>query len=206
MTDDQLIALRAKCFADPTAAAFFSPTGIDDLRAYLNGASGTNVWKTNASVDDIMDAVDWSKYTPTASIAGTDTDPLVSRKVGWCLEAQVKQMNLQLMLQGRSTVNAAKPNVRGGLRDAVIQLPTGALDGNGKPGLTSAGGASGASVLAQCVRSATRAELMLAATANGSDTTGSTTARVPTWEGEVSQTDAARLVMKDNGDVWTPGG
>ena len=51
------------------------------------------MWRTDAQVDAIIDAIDWSKYTPAAGIAGTDTDPLVSRKVGWLPWDQVKQMN-----------------------------------------------------------------------------------------------------------------
>ena len=206
MTPAEITALRAACFADPAAAAFFGPgdNQAAGLRGYLNASSGVNAWRTDAPVDAIMDAIDFSKFTPTAGITGADTDPTVSRKVGWCLEVQVKQMNLQMMLQGRQTVNAARPNVRGGLRDAVIQLPTGALDGNGKPGLTSAGGSGGSAVLGACVRVATRAEVMMAAASQARDQTGSVTARVMTWEGEVDEVDSVRLIYKDDGTIWTP--
>lgn len=205
MTPAQLTSLRTACFNDPTAFAFFSgPGDAAGLRAYLNGASGTNVWKTDASVDAILDAIDFSKYTPSATIAGAESEPLLTRKVGWVLEAQIKQMNLQIMLQGRTTIDASKPNVRNGLRDAVIQLPTGVLDVNGKPGLTTSGGASGATVLGNCVRSGTRAELMLAAASQGSDTIGGVTARVATFQGQVTEQESAALIYKDDGSIWAP--
>lgn len=192
LTQAQYQALKAAIDANPTWAAF--PQDGDGNYALAQALNATaapafSVWRTDAPVDAIIDAIDWSKYTPTAGIAGTDTDPLVSRKVGWCLETQIKQMNLQLMLQGRSAINAARPNVRGGLRDACIQIPTGALDGNGKPGLTAAGGSSGATVLAVCTRNASEAEKILATASQGSDTTGTTTARVMGWEGTLTYED-----------------
>ena len=97
-----------------------------------------------------------------------------------------KQMNLQLFLQGRESFNCAPPSARGGLRDAVILVPSGAGGAN-----TSPGGASGVNVLNVCVRTATRAELILAAASQGSDTTGGVTARVLTWEGLLSGNDVS---------------
>lgn len=148
-----------------------------------------SVWRTDARTVDIFDAIDSTKFTPSATITGTEVEPLLSRKRGWIDEVNIKQMVLQNLLAFRETINAAKPNVRGSLRDAVIQLPTGALDGNGKPGLSTAGGANGASVLAVCVRNANRLEKLFAAASQGSDTTGTTTARVMTVEGQITGDD-----------------
>ncbi len=202
MTPTQLTALRAACFADQNAAAFFvAPGNAAGLSDYLNGARASQAWRTDAPVDAVLDAITFASYTPNDAVLAADTDPTLSRKIGWLLTVQTKQMNLQLMLQGRQTINAAKVNVRAGLRDAVIQVPTGANGAN-----TSPGGASGATVLANCTRTATRAEVMLAAASQGSDTTGSTTARVLTFEGEVSDVEAATLIFKDNGDLWTAQG
>lgn len=197
LTPQQLTALRAACFADPTAFAFFSGQGnAAGLRAYLNTASGSNAWRTDAQVSDITDAINWSLYTPATAIGTGDTDPVLSRKVGWLLASQTKQMNLQLMLQGRDRLNCALPNVRGGLRDAVIQVPDGA------GGSTSPGGANAANVLSRCVRAGTRAEIMLAAQSQASDTTGATTARVLTFEGDVQEVEAATLIYRDDGTIW----
>lgn len=200
MTPEQLVALRAACFADQSAAAFFASGGdANGLRSYLNTVTATSAWRTDAPVDVILDAITFVNYTPNDAIAAGDTDPTLSRKIGWLLTVQTKQMNLQLMLQGRQTVNAAKPNVRGGLRDAVIQLPTGAGGAN-----TSPGGANGSTVLNACVRPAKRVEVMLAKPASGSDTTGTVTARVMTFEGDVSEIESIRLIYKDTGEIWEP--
>lgn len=215
MTPAQLTALRAACFADPTAAAFFvAPGNASGLRSYLNGASASNAWRTDAPVDAILDAIEWAKFTPTVTVSGAESEPMLSRKRAWIDEVNVKQMALQNLtgLGVRPTINAARPNIRGGLRDCLVQLPTGALDANQKPALTSAGGANGSAVLAACVRLGTRAEIMLAAPASASDTTpqgggaNSTTARVLTFEGEVSEQEATALMFKDNGDLWTAQG
>lgn len=203
MTPAQLTALRAACFADPTAFAFFTaPGNAAGLCAYLNGASGSNAWQTDVLVTDILDSINWSLYTPATRVLAADTDPVLSRKIGWLLTTQTAQMNLQTVLQGRERVNAALPNVRGMLRDATIQVS----DGNG--GMTAPGGANGATVLARCVRSATRAEVMLAAapivSGANSDTTGATTARVLTFEGDVQDVEAATLIYRDDGTTWGP--
>ena len=198
MTPAQLTTLRAACFADPTAAAFFAaPGNAAGLRAYLNGASGSNAWRTDAPVNAILDAINWGTYTPSDAIASAD--PTLTQQVGRLLAIQTKQMNLQLMVQGRDVLNCSRPNVRGGLRDAVIQVPSGAGGA-----ATSPGGANGATVLAQCVRPATRAEVMLAAQSQASDTTGTTTARVLTFEGDVQDVEAATLIYHDDGTIWGP--
>lgn len=206
MTPDQLTALRAACLADQTAPGFFANGGNAlGLQAYLNATTAITAWRTDAPVDAILDAVEWAKFTPTVTISGAEAEPLLSRKRGWIDEVNAKQMVLQNLtgIGARQTINAARPNIRGGLRDCLIQLPTGALDGNGKPALTSAGGASGVNVLNACIRFAKRAELLLAAPSQASDTTGTVTARVLTFEGEVSEIEAIRLIYKDNGEIWT---
>ena len=196
MTPAQLTALRAACFLDAGAAAFFAaPGNAAGLRSYLNAAGGTNVWRTEAPVDAINDGIDYGKYTPTDAVPATD--PALSIDVARMLRIQTKQMNLQNILIGRTTLNCSRPNVRGGLRDAVIGVPAGASGA-----LTARGGASGVYVLAACVRPGTRAEVMLAAGAQASDTTGGTTARVLTFEGDVAEVESVALIYKDDGSIW----
>lgn len=192
LTPSQYQALKTAIDANPAWSAF--PRGSDGDAALASALNATaspafTVWRTDARVPDIHDAIDYSRYTPTATIAGTEAEPLLTRKLGWVLEAQIKQMNLQLLLQGRDSINASKVNVRSALRDAVIQVPTGALDGNGKPALTAPGGASGSTVLNACTRLATEAEKILATASQASDTTGAVTARVMGWEGMLSGQD-----------------
>lgn len=185
MTPAQLTALRQAIDANPTWAAI--PNNSDGnyaLAALLNAPAvpAFNVWRTEAPVNAILDAINWGTYTPSDAIASAD--PTLTQQVGRLLAIQTKQMNLQLMVQGRDVLNCARPNMRGGLRDAVIQVPSGA---NGAA--TSPGGANGATVLAQCIRNATEAEKILATASQASDTTGATTARVMGFEGNVSPTD-----------------
>jgi hypothetical protein len=80
------------------------------------------------------------------------------------------------------------------LRDCVIQLPTGAGGAN-----TSPGGASGVTVLGQCVRPITVAESLLAANSQAGDTTGATTARVMTFEGRVDAGEVGLVLYNEDG-------
>lgn len=182
----QLLTLKAAINAetDPAVVAARAAGDNGTIANFFNGNSAAAAWRTDAPVNDLLDAITWSNYTPNDAVGAADTDPTLSRKIGWLLTVQTKQMNLQLMLQGRDRINCAPPNVRAGIRDATIQLPTGAGGA-----ATSPGGASGATVLARCTRIATRAELALAAASQGSDTTGATTARVLTWQGRLTSDD-----------------
>ena len=96
------------------------------------------------------------------------------------------------MTQGRDTINTARVTIRGSLRDAVIAIPSGAAGAN-----VTAGGASGVNVLTPCTRPATRAEKLLATASQPSDTTGTVTARVMGYEGDIglSNIDEARAVI-----------
>lgn len=187
LTNTQLNALKTAINGSPTWAAFPETTdGYAALAQALNAPANPafTVWRTDAPVSAILDAINFALYTPNDAVGGADTDPVLSRKIGWLLTAQTKQMNLQLMLQGRDRFNAAPPNARGGLRDAVIQLPTGSGGANTAPG-----GASGVTVLTACTRNATEAEKILATNSQASDTTGTVTARVMGFEGLLSGQD-----------------
>jgi len=137
------LAAHINASTDPAvAAARAAGADAEIARLYnLPAAPAFPVWRTDASVDAIIDSITWASYTPNDKVASTDTDPALSRKIGWLLEIQVKQMNLQLMLQGRSSINCSKATLRAGLRDAVIQVPSGASGA-----ATSPGGANGAAV------------------------------------------------------------
>lgn len=182
LTANQLQTLKAAIAGNPTWAALPNTwEGSVALASLLNTVASPAfmVWRTDSRVSSIIDAIDLSKYTPNDAPDGTAT---YTNRV---LAAQTKQINLQLMLQGRDTLNTALVTVRSGLRDAVIAVPTGTGGA-----LVSPGGASGAIVLAACTRMATEVEKILATAPQGSDTTGSTSARVMTFEGVVSVQDA----------------
>lgn len=165
-----------------------------DLGAWVNNADGNievaklynaeavptlKVWRTDAPVSDIVDAIDFSKYTPT------DAPEITGMFTARALAIQTKQINLQTMIQGRDTINAAKANVRAGLRDAVIALPAGTGGA-----AVSAGGTSGVNVLNACTRNATRLEKLLS---TGAQVTGTVTADVMGWEGMISYNDLLNL-------------
>ena len=180
LTLAQRNTVRAAVVADQTANGFKQAGDAYSLGLWLNGDSATTVWRTEAPTTAIIDAIAWANYTPNDAPDNTAT------YTNRALLAQTKQMNLQLMLQGRQSLDCSKANLRSGLRDAVIAVPTGAGGAN-----TSPGGASGVTVLTTCTRLAKRVESILAA---GPQTTGTVTANVLTFEGSVDDSDTAWLV------------
>lgn len=187
LTSAQLVTLAAHIRAntDPAVVSALANGQDNELaRLYnLTAAPAFRLWQSSASVDAIIDAITWASYTPNDKVGAADTDPALSRKIGWLLEIQVKQMNLQLMLQGRSALNCGKATLRAGLRDAVIQVPSGASGA-----ATSPGGANGVNVMTVCTRSATVAEKALA---GAQETTGTVTANVIGFEGQITSDDVA---------------
>ena len=178
LTPAQQATLKAAIIADGALNA--QPNTADGAFAIADAlnllASPTvTVWRTNAPVQDIFDAIDWTKYTPTDAPDNTAT--FTNR----ALAIQTKQMNLQNMLVGRDSVNANKLNVRAGLRDAVIQLPSGVAGA-----FVTSGGASGVTVLTACTRPALRIEAILSGV---SATTGTVTAFLIGYEGTINYQD-----------------
>lgn len=176
LTTQQKTALKAAIIADGGAITTAYQQGASSQVANLcNAATAVSVWRTDAPVDAILDAVDFSRYTPNDPADGT---AIYTNRT---LLAQTKQINLQLMLQGRDSLDCSKLNIRSSLRDAVTAVPTGA---GGNP--TQPGGASGATVLAACTRNATFAE---AALKGASAQTGSVTAFLLGFEGQIITSD-----------------
>ncbi len=199
MTPGQLTTLAAhiRASVDPAVVSALANGQDNELaRLYNLPAAGVLAWNRAASVDAILNSIDSTKYTPAAKITGTDVEPLLTRKRGWVDEINVKLMILQVLLMGRASVDATRATVRASLRDAVIQIPSGSLDGNGEPAMSAAGGASGATVLAACLRGVSVAEHALK---SGDATTGSTTGVLLTFEGTVSATDIADALRPAQG-------
>lgn len=185
----QLQTLKTAINANPAWSAYpMNSDGYFALAKVLNATAvpAFKVWRTDAKTTLLIDSINLANYTPNDAIADSDSGDLLQRKNGRLLTAQTKQMNLQLMLQGRETLNCSTATVRANLRDAVILLPTGAGGAN-----TSPGGASGATTLTACTRSATEAEKILA---GANETTGTVTAAVLGFEGAltVQDVEAAR--------------
>ncbi len=176
MTPTQIATLKADIDANSDMNTQpMTSAGTAAIQALYNAASTTDVWRTEAPVQSIYDAIDWSKFTP---VDAADTTVIYTNRL---LSIQTKQINLQSMLQGRTTVDASKANLRAGLRDAVIALPAGASGA-----AVAAGGVSGVNVLNACLRKATRFEKLFA---TATATTGSVTANLLVLEGQLSVDD-----------------
>ena len=176
MTPAQIAALKADIAANADMHTQpMNGAGHAAIIALYNAASTTDVWRTDAPVNAIMDAINWSAFTPVEPADGT---ALYTNRL---LLIQTKQINLQSMLQGRTTVDASKANLRAGLRDAVTTLPAGASGAS-----ISAAGASGVNVLNALVRKATRFEKLFAIFPA---VTGSVTANLLVLEGSLSTSD-----------------
>lgn len=176
LTTAQLATLKADILASSDMNTQpMTSGGALVIAGLYNVQSVTDVWRTEAPVQNIYDAIDWSKYTPTDA---ADSTAVYTNRL---LLIQTKQMNLQNILTGRSTVDASKTNLRAGLRDAVIALPAGASGA-----AVTAGGTSGVTVLNALTRKATRFEKLFA---TSTATTGTVTANLLVLEGNVSVDD-----------------
>lgn len=163
--------LKAAILADPALNGFpATADGASAIATLLNAPAvpAFPVWRTEAPVTDILDAITWSAFTMTDAPDGT------ALQTNRLLAVQTKQMNLQSMLQGRDTVNASKANVRAGLRDALLALPTGAAGAPVSAGATAA--------VAAMTRPATLGEKVLA---GAQAQTGATIANLLQHEGPI---------------------
>lgn len=176
MTPAQLAALKADILASQDMVGIpMTNAGASQIAALYNTVGAVNVWNPQTAVRDVYNAIDWSKFTP---IDAPDATVTYTNRL---LAIQTKQMNLTNMLPRDGTFDARLATLRAGLRDAVIALPAGA----GGASVT-AGGASGATVLAACVRKALRIEALFAP---NSAITGTVTAYLLTYIGTVSSDD-----------------
>jgi hypothetical protein len=132
MTPAQLSALATDIAAN-TATALGTTGQIKDLAHSEDNAFAVAAWYSLAAVPDyfvwgkdipaslIFDAVMWANYTPADA---ADSTVLYQNRA---MLIQTKQMNLQLLLQGRAVFDASKKNLRSGLNDATTNLPSGVL-------------------------------------------------------------------------------
>jgi hypothetical protein len=157
--------------------------GLGVIRDHLNQPSSPAVlvWNVRTPADAIFDTVDMSKYTPSDA---ADTTVIFQNRAILC---QTKLMVLQALLQNREFLNAEKANIRAGLRDSLIQIPSGAGGA-----YAAAAGASGVNALNACTTNTTIAEALLLSVQ--SVTTGTVSAGIIGFRGEVSNddVDAAR--------------
>jgi hypothetical protein len=178
MTPEQITVLRTALIADNDPAVIASKVARNDTETarLYNLPSTFIVWKTQVPVQDIFDCIIWANMTP-ASVP--DTTTIWGNRN---LQCQSKQFNLQTMLGGRDSINAAKANIRTGLQDALTALPSKADGTNQAAGWTT--------VLALMKRAASKCETLYV-TGTG---TSATPGNVGTVEGDVSVSDIAEAL------------
>lgn len=176
LTTQQLAALKAAVLADPVLAPFLTAGNDGPVADALNLSTSFVVWRTDVPAATIFGQIVWANLTPVDPPDGT------AAFTNRALVCQAKQINLQILLQGRTTpFDASNTRQRGGLQDALQNVPAG-VGGT----LLDAGWASG--VRSALLRQATRAEQLLAS--------GTGTTQAPGLlgaEGWISPAEVSRL-------------
>lgn len=108
-------ALKNASNGDVQIAALYNALAVADFFVY----------RSNVPVQDIYDQITWANLTPVDPVP-TDTALNAAIWQARSLACQGKQFNVQIILQGQNTINAAKINVRAGLQDALTNVPSGA--------------------------------------------------------------------------------
>jgi len=174
MTPAQYTTLKSLADADQTASALIAQGNDIGLADWMNAPTSQYIWRQYTPADDVFDAIVWANLTPIDAPDGT---ALWTNRALLC---QAKQINLQIMLQGKERIATAKATTRAGLSDALLNVPSGASGAT-----QSAGWATVKSVIS---RIGTRAEMALA---TGAGTQGSPS--VPSFDGTISAYDAQMI-------------
>lgn len=148
LTPAQCLTLKNLALADPTATALIAIGNDMGLADWFNQPTTTYIWRPSVPADEVFDAITWANLTPVDAPDGS------AAYTNRALLCQAKQINLQIMLQGRERISGAKPTVRAGLQDALLNVPS------GTGGVTQSAGWAGVKLALS--RFATRAEAALA--------------------------------------------
>lgn len=161
---------------DPTFVALRQANETGQMAAWYNQlfSPAFQVWRTYTPAYEVFNAISWSKMTPS------DAADASAAYTNRALACQSFQMNLQILLQGQSSIATSKLSIRQGLQDALLSVPsaTGGV-------VQDAGWAGAGRVKATIQRPVTRAEKIWA---TGTGTTGSP-GDLGAFEGTVSNTD-----------------
>lgn len=149
MTPQQYAALKANILADPTLVQYVTDGRTNAIVAAYNADSSPTftVWEDETPKADVFDAIVWASFTPADDADGSQ---LFENRALVCL---LKQNNV-LGLLSMDPVATGKPNVRAGLSDSLLNVPS-AAGGNKQ----SAGWAAVKTIIS---RVATRAERLFA--------------------------------------------
>lgn len=176
MTPEQLQTFKAAIHAetDPTFAALRQSNETGQMAAWYNIDTAFQVWKSTTDAGSLFDAITWKSLTPADAADGT---ALFTNRA---LACQAKQINLQIILQGQSSIATGKLSLRQGLSDALLDVPAGV---NGA--LLDAGWLGAGKVKATIQRPCNRVERIFA---TGTGTTGAP-GDLGSFEGSVSNQD-----------------
>lgn len=179
MSPEQVAVLKSIVSAEPSLASAIN-SGYDNIIAdWLNTtvSPAYYVWRSETQTDLVLDAISGASMTPADAPDGT------TAYTNRALICQAKQINLQILLQGRALIATGKLNIRQWLSDSLLKVPSGVGGAE-----VDAGWAGAGKVKAQITRLATRAEKALAS-GNGTTATPSNL----TFQGDVSINDAGLL-------------
>lgn len=121
MTPAQITLVKAAIAADPVASvATMDDPGHQVVQLWLNGIDPAYfVWRSITDAPSVNDSISWANLTPTDAADNTAT--FTNR----ALVCQAKQINLQILLQGRDYINSGRSNIRAGFQDALTNVPSG---------------------------------------------------------------------------------
>lgn len=177
MTPQQLATLKAAILAetDVVFVPLRQANNEQGMADWYNGLTSPAwvAWRPTTSAADILDAITWASLTPADSPDATAT------YTNRALLCQAKQLNLQIMLQGRESIATGKLTIRQGLTDSLTNLPAGAGGA-----LVDAGWLGAGKVKTAISRTVSRAERLYA---NGTGTAGSP--GNVTFEGSITAQD-----------------
>lgn len=121
MTPEQLSTFKAAIEGetDPTFAALRQAVNEQGMADWYNADATFQVWKSSTDVASLFNAITWKSLTPADSADGT---ALFTNRALVC---QAKQINLQIILQGQTSIATGKVSLRQGLTDALLDVPAG---------------------------------------------------------------------------------
>lgn len=171
MTPSQLQTLKAAIAAETNQTFVDLRTAADEtgMAAWYNADAAFQVWKSSTDAASLFNAITWKSLTPADAADGT---ALFTNRALVC---QAKQINLQIILQGQTSIATGKVSLRQGLTDALLDVPAGASGA-----LLDAGWLGAGKVKATIQRSCNRVERIWA--------TGTGTANTPGDLGEFEGT------------------
>lgn len=132
LTTAQLASLKAHILAsvDPAVIAAIGGGAIGrndtELARLYNLPSASVVWRSSMPGDELRNIVTWANMTPAAT---PDGSALWTNRA---LYAQAKQISLQTIVQGQTSIRCGVAGIRAGLQDCLTNLPT-VNDGSTQP-------------------------------------------------------------------------